>query len=80
MLSLLTGENGDLVNMTATNRSQRMFDLPEKIDKDGKFKTEESRNYMLMLKYARWYADKDKVETSTAEDSEKIASLTKTRS
>jgi hypothetical protein len=52
------------------------LDLP----REDKLKAEGGRELHVDAKYARWYADKDKVETSTAEDLEMITSLTKTRS
>jgi hypothetical protein len=79
MLSPYTGENGDLVNMVVVTDPKGMFlDLPRE-DKGFITKAEGGRELHVDAKYARWYADKDKVET-TAEDLEMITSLTKTRS
>jgi hypothetical protein len=68
MLSPYTGENGDLVNMVVVTDPKGMFlDLPRE-DKGFITKAEGGRELHVDAKYARWYADKDKVETSTAED------------
>ena len=63
-----TGENGDLVNLVVVTDPKGMFlDLPRE-DKGFISKAEGGMKLNVDAKYARWYADKDKVETSTADD------------
>lgn len=63
-----TGDAGDLVNIVVVTDPKGMFlDLPRE-DKGFISKMEGGRALHVDAKYARWYADKDKVETSTADD------------
>lgn len=63
-----TGDSGDLVNVVVVTDPKGMFlDLPRE-DKGFISKTKGGRELHVDAKYARWYADKDKVETSTADD------------
>jgi hypothetical protein len=74
-----TGENGDLVNMVVVTDPKGMFlDLPRE-DKGFITKAEGGRELHVDAKYARWYADKDKVKLLQQKILE-ITSLTKTRS
>lgn len=63
-----TGANGDLVNLVVVTDPKGMFfDLPRE-DKGFITKAEGGRELAVDAKYARWFAEKDKVETATSED------------
>jgi len=67
-ISPFTGDKGDLVSLVVvTDPKGKFYDLPRE-DKGFISKTEGGRELSVDAKYARWYADKDKAETSTAED------------
>jgi hypothetical protein len=54
--------------MVVVTDPKGMFLDLQREDKGFITKTEGGRELHVDAKYARWYADKDKVETSTAED------------
>lgn len=63
-----TGSEGDLVNLIVVTDPKGMFlDLPRE-DKGFISKKEGGRALTVDAKYVRWFAEKDKVETSTADD------------
>lgn len=67
-VSPFTGNAGDLVNLVVVTDPKGLFlDLPRE-DKGFISKSEGGRELSVDAKYARWYAEKDKVETSTSED------------
>ena len=62
------GTAGDLVNLVVVTDPKGLFlDLPRE-DKGFISKVDGGRELSVDAKYARWYADKDKVETATSED------------
>ena len=63
-----TGEAGDRVNLVVVTDAKGMFTELPREDKGFISKSEGGRELHVDAKYARWYADKDKAETSTAED------------
>lgn len=71
-----TGVNSDLVDViVVTNPKGQFFDLPRE-DKGFITKTNGSRKISVDSKYVRWYANKDKKETSDTDnigDDEAIA-------
>jgi hypothetical protein len=63
-----TGENGDPVNLVViTDAKGAFFDLPRE-DKGFITKADSGKELHVDAKYARWYAEKDKVEKDKAED------------
>lgn len=63
-----TGNNGDLVNLVVVTDPKGLFlDLPRE-DKGFISKVTGGRELSVDAKYARWFAEKDKVETATSED------------